>query len=536
MCQRAPLALFVAALAASALLLFSLVSHLTFVGDGWELLAGRPDWTADTFLRPFNEHPIVIPALIYKFLLTLFGMDSALPFYAVSISLYLLCAVLLFVYMRRRIGDWGALGGALLLLFLGAAYEDLLWEFQMGFFGSIAVGMGALLALEREDRPGDAMAAALLVIATAFSTLGVPFICAALTHVLLGPRPRRRRLYVPLLPLAAYAIWWLISGHAAGGQIGLDDIPRLPAYVFEVAGAGIASLLGQQPIGSEGQPPLLGKVLALFLAAILAYRLMRWREIPPGLKVALVLLFSFWLLIALDRGPQRFSSRFQYPTAAFLLVVAAEALRDQRLSRPARFVLAATIAGAVVGGISLLHQGYANIWKPTADQIRVSLGVIDIAGVDADPRYAISLPPSIFLPVAKYRTAEHKHGSPAFSETQLLEAGEAEKATGDLTLVAATGLRLGPPREPRSLVRCRPVGPAPAIAEATLARAGTFQLENPQDRRVLISLGRFSRTTPAQLGALPGHASRSLRIRPDGSPRSWRLGVLGGSVRLCGVR
>src|SRR5215218_261176 len=135
--RRAPIGLLVVALAASATLLLSLTSRLTFVGDPWELLAGRPDWSFDTFLKPFNEHPIVIPALIYKLLLTLFGMESALPFYIVSISLFLLCAILLFLFLRRRIGDWGALAAALVVLFLGAAYEDLLWEFQMGFFGSM---------------------------------------------------------------------------------------------------------------------------------------------------------------------------------------------------------------------------------------------------------------------------------------------------------------------------------------------------------------------------------------------------------------
>ncbi|HEX5593064.1 MAG TPA: hypothetical protein VFX35_06930 [Solirubrobacterales bacterium] len=534
MSRRAPIALLVVALAASATLLFSLTSHLTFVGDGWNLLAARPDWSVDTFLEPFNEHPIVIPAFVYKVLLAVFGMESARPFYVVSISLFLLCAVLLFLFLRRRVGDWGALAAAVVVLFLGAAYEDLLWEFQMGFFGSMAAGIGALLALDREDRAGDVAASALLVVATAFSTLGIPFVLAAAAQVAVGPRPRRRRAFVFLIPLALYAIWWLVSGHAAGGQIGLEDLPRLPGYVFEVAGAGIASLLGQQPIDAEGQPPLLAELLALLLAGALIYRLARRREVPPGLIVALVLLFSFWLLIALDRGPQRFSSRFQYPSAVFLLIVAAEALRGVRLSRAVAAVLVAVTAAAVIGGASLLHQGYTDRWKPTAGQIRATLAVIDIAGPAAHPRYAISLPPSIFLPVAKYREAKRRHGTPAYSEAQLLAAAEENGQIADLTLVGALGLGLRTPSRGAEPKACRTVNSSNAgNAAAQLAASGEFLLDNRSSRRVNLGVRRFSPAVPTQLGYLPAGASRSLRLPRDRSPRPWALALDGGPVRLC---
>jgi len=532
--RRAPIGLLVVALAASATLLLSLTSRLTFVGDPWELLAGRPDWSFDTFLKPFNEHPIVIPALIYKLLLTLFGMESALPFYIVSISLFLLCAILLFLFLRRRIGDWGALAAALVVLFLGAAYEDLLWEFQMGFFGSMAAGIGALLALDREDRPGDVAASTLLVVATAFSTLGAPFIFGAIAHVAVGPRPRRRRAFVFLVPLALYATWWLISGHSAGGQLGIADLPQLPYYVFDVASAGIASLLGQQPIGSEGKPPFLAQALALVLVAALVYRIGRQRSAPSGLIVALALLFAFWVLIALDRGPQRFSSRFQYPSAVFLLIVAAEALRGVRIPRAAVVVLAVITSAAVVGGISLLQQGYTDRWKPTADQIRATLAVVDVAGGEADPKYAISLPPSIFLPVAKYREAERKHGTPAYSEAQLVANADSQGQIADLVLVGALGLHLQAPPGKERVGKCRAVDTSDADgAEVRLSAPGDFLLANRSSRRVNLGVRRFSLAVPAQLGDLPAQTTRLLHLPDDHSPRPWWLSLDNGPVRLC---
>src|SRR3954449_10476591 len=96
--QRAPVFLLLAAMVASATLLISYTSHLTFLGDSWELLVRRNGWSPNTFLEPFNEHPVVIPALVYKALLAAFGMKSALPFHIVAIFLFLLCAVLVFVY------------------------------------------------------------------------------------------------------------------------------------------------------------------------------------------------------------------------------------------------------------------------------------------------------------------------------------------------------------------------------------------------------------------------------------------------------
>jgi hypothetical protein len=537
MSQRAPIGLLAVALATSAVLLLSLVSDLTFVGDPWEILAGRPDWSADTFLQPFNEHLILLPALVYKLLLTCFGMDSALPFYVVSISLSLLCAVLLFVYMRRRVGDWAALAGAVLVLFLGAAYEDLLWEFQMGFFGSIAAGLGALLALDREDKPGDRVASALLLVSVACSSLGIPFILAASARVALDRSSRKRRAYVPLLPLALYAIWWAGYGQSAGSEVGLEDIPDLPRYVLDAAAGGIASLLGRQPIDEDGHPPLLAQALALTVAVALVYRTRRLRQLPPGLTVALVLAFSFWVLLGLDRGPQRFSSRFQYPSAVFLLVIAAEALRGQRLPRLAAISLAVITAAALIGGVSLLHDGYSNRWEPTANRIRATLAAIEIAGPDARAEASVRLPPSISLSVEQYRDARRRHGTPAFSEAELLAAGESSRQVADRTLVATTGVRLLPPLQTRDQQRCRDVEAVnEAPEEATLSAAGRFQLENQSGRKVAVTLGRFSAVTPVHLGFVPPWASSSLRFAPDKSKEPWRLGIRGGRIRLCRVR
>ena len=126
-----------AALLASAALLLALTSGFTFFQDTWEFLINRREFTVDALLKPHNEHIVVIPVAIELVLLRLFGMSSALPEYLLLIAALLASATLLFVYVRRRLGPWAALIAAVLLLFLGPAWQDILWPFEIGFVGSI---------------------------------------------------------------------------------------------------------------------------------------------------------------------------------------------------------------------------------------------------------------------------------------------------------------------------------------------------------------------------------------------------------------
>src|SRR4029077_12978819 len=121
----------------------------TFLLDDWEFLLYRRDFDAGAVLDPHGEHIVALPGLIYKALQATVGMGSARPYRAASTALFLSSAALLFVFLRRRVGDWPALAATAIVLFLGAAWEDLLWSFQMTYFGSMAAGLGALLALER---------------------------------------------------------------------------------------------------------------------------------------------------------------------------------------------------------------------------------------------------------------------------------------------------------------------------------------------------------------------------------------------------
>lgn len=537
--RHAPVILLAAAAVASAVLLISYDSRLTFISDDWELLVRRHGLSADLLFEPYAEHIVVGPTLVWKLLLAVFGMGSAMPFYLVSISAFVLSAVLLFAYARSRAGDWLALLAAVLVLFLGAAFEDLLLASQIGYFGSMAAGLGVLLALDRESDGGDHAACALLAVSIAFSSLGLIFVAGALADVLRGRRPRARRAYVPLLPLAFYGLWWAGWGHDAESHLGADNLRHVPGYVFDAAAAGFTSIFGLATgDGSEpDQPHLIWGKLALVGVVILgAVKLARERRVSRGLAVVLVLALALWVVAALNRSPERFptSSRYQYPSAIFILLIAAELLRGVRVPRPLVAAAAAGTVLAAVGGVSLMHRELTERWEPAADAIRYSLAAVEIAGPGADPAFPVSFPPRVTVSAERYLDAVADHGSPAFDEAELAARPPEERLAADLTLASALGLALVTPEPTERRIQCQDLEASPDGGTGVTLLRGGFTLENRGSLPVEVLLSRFADEFSVGLGPLPAGIETSLEIPVDRSTRPWNLGLRGeGSVRLC---
>ncbi len=536
--RRAALIGLAVAVAVAAALLLSIDVHLSFVSDDWELLVARRGWSPGVFLDPFHENIVLGPAVLFKLLLAVFGIGSALPFHLVADALFLTGAVLLFVWLRRRVGDWPALIGAVAVLFLGAAFEDLLWAFQMGYFGSMAAGLGMLLALDRGDRRGDRIASVLLAVSLGFSSLGLAFAAGALADLALSRRPRAGRAYVALAPLALFAAWWLGWGRSAESHLSFHNLEQLPSYVFSAAGAGIASLLGLATGngGEPSQPHLIwGKALLLVAIGLAAVRVVRQGRVSAGLAVALAIGLGFWALAGLNRTPERFptSSRYQLPSAVFLLLIAAEALRGLRLPRLGIAAALVVTAAALVGGLSLLHR-YAQRWERAAIVVRSSLAAVDVAGASAEPELTITFWPAVTVPARAYLAAAREHGSPAFSEAELEARPRADRRRADLTLAQALGLRLASPGRVVRAVSCRDMRASAGGRAGIGLPPGSFTLVDEASAPAEVLLGRFATRLPVDLGALPAGDKATLTIPGDNSSRPWRLGLKGaGPVRLC---
>ncbi len=530
---RAPILLLTVAVAASGALILNYARHLTFFSDDWRVMTSRPGWGPDALLKSFNEHLILGPTVLFKALVEVFGTDSALPFFVVSIGLFLLCAVLLFIYLVPRVGEWGALVGALLVLFLGAASEDLFWAFQMGFFGSVAAGLGALIALDREDGRGDRWACLLLIVSISCGGVGLAFVAAGLADLAFGRRPRRNRAWVVLLPLALYAGWRLGWGETAGSQITFETIWGLPRYVFNAAAAGTAAVLGREAYADDGYPPLLASLLVILLTLVAAAHLIRRREFSRALAVALALAIAYWMLIGLNRtGGHRLAllSRYQYPSAVFILVVAGELLRGVKISRPAAVVTAAVTAAALIGGISIMHSRYETPWNLYSVDIKLTTSALDIAAPSVQPDRKIYFPPAIYLPAARYLRVTGQHGSPAYTEEELIDRPRPERERVDEMLAEFTGIELGAASVDPKRSRCRPVPPNPA-AGAFLG-PGAYTLVNGGPAAAKVLVGRFGQPR-VHLGRISAGSARPLTIPPDRSDRRWRITAAGGPLAIC---
>jgi hypothetical protein len=239
--RKAPPYLLAVAVVFSGFAILRLERGTTFLFDDWNFLLDRRGMSVGVFLDPHNEHIAILPVAIYKALIAIFGITSDRPFQVAGVLLFLASVVVLYAYLRRRVGDWLALFAAAIVLFLGSAWLDLIWSFQLAFSGSTAAGIGMLLALDRDDQTGDRVVCGLLLVSLCFSSLGLAFAAAALADLALPRRrPRRERAYVPLLPLAFFAVWWLGWGHTAKSQVSLGNVEGTGSWVYDAAAQGIA--------------------------------------------------------------------------------------------------------------------------------------------------------------------------------------------------------------------------------------------------------------------------------------------------------
>ena len=310
----------------------------------------------------------------------------------------------------------------------------------------------------------------------------------------------------------------------------------MPGHVVDSASAGIVSLLGHRlgicepalPSGSD-----LGPHLLVAAVVVIAVKVARDREISVGLATALAIAISYWVLLGLNRGLPAVS-RYQYPSAIFLLLIAGETMRGLRVPRVA-IVGAGAITGlAIVGGISVLHEVHDNQWRPFIEAQRSRLRGPRRRRGSRRPQLSCLIPSSASMPVRTYYDATAKYGSPAYTESELQTRPDDERSAADLTIAQALGLEIAPPSPGTRIVSCQSLK-ATRLGETgiTLLHGG-FEFENRGNQPVDLSIGRFSSGLPVDFGSLEPGAPVSLYIPRDESTRPWRLGLIGsGPVRLC---
>ena len=404
--------------------------------DEWSWALDRRGGGLDTYLDPHNGHLSLVPVSIYKLLFATAGLTDYRPYRVLVIAAHLGCVALVFAYARRRVGDFAGVLAAILILFLGPGWQNILWPFQIGSVTSLAAGVGALLALDRADRRGDLTACGLLALSLASSGLGV-VIAIGLVVEVLGARRRPRDVWIVAAPAALYALWWLVYQDT---DFIRHNIVLAPGFAADAAAGAVSALTGLtgQTTGDNGGALPWGRPLAVAAAALVAWRLARIGAVPARVLTLLAILTSFWLLTGLQRaefgGPD--SSRYLYAGALFIVLLSTELARGIALSRPVAAVLAAAVGLAVVANVGDLRDA-GRLLRDQARSARADLGALELARPAVPPDYvAASFPgyPFLLLEAEPYFDAARELGSPADSAAELAAAPEPARMTADAEL------------------------------------------------------------------------------------------------------
>jgi hypothetical protein len=531
-----PYILLAAALAVAAVVVMVLGTEITYFGDTWATLMNRRELSLDALFEPHNEHINLMQVLLQSgVLLRLFGMDSAIPEFFVLTIFLLVIAVLLFVYVERRIGPWPALLATSIVLFLGPAWEVLLWPFEIGFAGSLLFGLAMLFALERDDRRGDLIASGCLLAALAFSSLGIPFVAAAATDILLKRRERGiwRRAAIFAVPVLLFGLWYLGWGSDAESHLSLRNMLASPRFVADLVAFGVAGMagLGTSPYGGEPSP-VWGYTLVIGLLVGLGIRV-RKGPLPTTFWVVGAAAAANWFLTAFNQFPGRgpISSRYVYATAIFVILLAANALVGVRWGRRALGAAAVATALALSVNVVVLKDG-ANYFRDQSVLSKSDLAALEIARSTVEPDFQLGAevagtPSLVNVYAEPYFEAVDEHGSPAYTEAELLAAPAQGRRQADIVLAQALPLFEETLAAPPSSAgpRCGRRQVAAPKAGVPLS-PGVNRIELDPGPPATLALRRFATGEfPVPARALPGGSTMLLRVPADDSPRPWYLQV-----------
>lgn len=353
----------------SVTLLLYLSRDLSFFHDEWNFILNRRTTGLETFLKPHNEHLHLVPIVSYKILLGLVGLRSYMPYMAILLAFHAAVGVLMYLLIRRRAGDFIAAAASLVVLFLGSAWEDLLWAVEIAIVAAVAFGLAALLALDGDQprRPHIVVALLSLLLSIATSLVGLIFVVAIAAESFLEKKKKRHLLWVPTLAAVAYLLWlsqYRGSLSAHRDPFTLSAFLSLPGYVIAGLAATTTSVAG---LSAAYGPPLL-------LAAVIGLVALWVRRFPfsartTAMLVALIAQFAGTGLVRAQFGEeQATSSRYMYPSVVFLLLLLTSLVTAVRLAWRTKLIVVAAVTLSLVGNLTQLAAGSALLTKRAAAQ------------------------------------------------------------------------------------------------------------------------------------------------------------------------
>jgi hypothetical protein len=284
-----------------------------------------------------------------------------------------------------------------------------------------------------------------------------------------------------------------------------------------------------------------GEILFVIGAVLAVRRVLRLGGISRGLATALVLGGSFWVLAAFNaymelRLPT--NGRYQYPGAVFTLLIAAEIMRGYRPGRRALVAAAVVASAAVVSGLIYLHKGYDR-QRSVTKLDRARLAALEIARPSVAAGTQVNLELITRFTAGSYFSAVDAFGSPAYSESELIEGSEVQREVADQLLASVLAIR-SQVRRAGKRVRigedCVQVEASSSGNISHPVQPGKYTLTSPREP-VGIHLVRFADRPPVDLGPLEPRQISTVVIPADRSNRPWRLALVGSEpARVCRAR
>ena len=402
---------------------------------------------------------------------------------------------------------------------------------------SLACGMWAINAWERDSRAGDIAALVLLSIGMMTYTTGVAFAVGLVIAALIGDR---KRVWVAGAPLFLYILWRVLVASASTEleDAGPDwmNLFLLPAWIFQGVGGILESLSGLgfdfTSKSSLGAPQPIGTLAPVLSVGF--FGLILWRLRPRGIPrtfwtcaAIAVALFTSQVLVwgSFAARGEPLEPRYYYPGALAILLMIIELVRGVEWDRTRIAVVWLAAAVSIVSGIGFLmnsvdrFESATNVAKAQATAAYILETVPDPPPAKEQPRNNIR---KSFDPVTTQGLA-----GLSFSESELPGISPKYSQEVDLFLAKSLDLQLQPVGPGVVPVACRPAISGPPAGRVVLP-AGPVVLKS--SRELKLSVGRYGKVASWKIGAVkPGEPSL-LDIPPDDSSRPWFLQTESGSA------
>ncbi|HEX9097352.1 MAG TPA: hypothetical protein VF990_14785 [Candidatus Dormibacteraeota bacterium] len=390
-----PLLLAAAAVITASLLY--LTRRFDFQSDEWTFLLAAPNWGLKSYFEPHNEHWVTGLVAWYQAVLLVFGARHYQVFMAGVLLMDVAVACLLFFLIRQRSGELLALAAAAIMLGLGSGWEDIIWGFQIGFAGSVAFGLVAVLLLRGEELPlwRLSLASGALLCSLMLGGMGL-FWLVLVTVDLVFSRPRRAYLTVVVVPVLGYLAWYAGFGHTTiatqRSPFSWEALGQLATFVPTGIGATFSGVLGFAARGRE--IALIGVTAAV---AIRWYQRGKVDSLVLGAVAGLVAEYAATGLVRAQYGDiAATESRYVWVAAVFALLILTDAARGLPWNRLTQFLfIVIMVVSLGLNGVHLLQKvrDQNNVFASQDAQLQVTWMVRQAPGLDRQGPLPIRTPP-----------------------------------------------------------------------------------------------------------------------------------------------